>query len=398
MMKLNKITHTEKYFMNFIDSDCFKTFSLIIWTIAVFSYYFQFPFSRISVLLVPMLSLFAILQLPSFLNYMKKCKVKKIYYLFVLYLVMEFMFSLHNGVSFSRILRFFFILIIIPYVSTLTVNSDKYEKIFILLSMIKSIILITIAFYLVVEGDHTIIRDWALTNNYGDIYLGVFNLPKVQVHGNALILLAFMVNFYNQKELNFKNIILLLGVICAGNFIFILILLLYLFIFFLQYLNNKIRNNKISKKQVVTIVFIIIVAIIPYIVTIMTSKAGDSNLTKIQQMEVLLDENIIFGNGLGNIINEVTPTRVYDGDIYFELQTFYIVNQIGIIGLFMFYYLILYPMIKGKKYSSIFIYILYIIYTFVNPYCFDSTQIIATIVVMNMINGDSYDNSTYNFI
>lgn len=59
-----------------------------------------------------------------------------------------------------------------------------------------------------------------------------------------------------------------------------------------------------------------------------------SNAVRKDQAEVLFSGNIITGNGVGNTITAKTKYRDYSGPDYFEVQTLYVINQIGIIGYF----------------------------------------------------------------
>ena len=69
--------------------------------------------------------------------------------------------------------------------------------------------------------------------------------------------------------------------------------------------------------------------------------------------------------------------------MYFEMQTLYIINQIGIVGILLFYSLV-FVNVKKQGIEKVIVYVIYLIYSFWNPYCFDTTQIIATILIINV--------------
>ena len=241
--------------------------------------------------------------------------------------------------------------------------------------------IITIALYLVYTQNHDYIRNWVTMNGLGDIYLLGPLSPKVQVHGNALLVMAFIISYMKDKGFSKVNIILLLGVLFAGNFAYYLGLALF-FVCKGVLLGYKWLKQKNKKIVILLITFIIgIIISIPYIQSTIKLKSEFSNAVRFEQAEMLLDTNALIGNGIGHSISKTTEFRKYDGDIYFELQTLYIYNQLGIIGIILFYITVLSQFFDKK--GKLIIYLIYLFYTFWNPYCFDTTQMIVTIIVMN---------------
>jgi hypothetical protein len=115
----------------------------------------------------------------------------------------------------------------------------------------------------------------------------------------------------------------------------------------------------------------------PYVSHQYEAKKVISNATRTDQAKVLLTTgNIISGNGFGTSIHSVTKFRDYTDDIYFELQTLYIINQIGLIGYFLFMLCTIYIFYNHNK-RMLPVYIIYLLYTFWNPYCFDTTHMVA---------------------
>ena len=60
---------------------------------------------------------------------------------------------------------------------------------------------------------------------------------------------------------------------------------------------------------------------------------------------------LLFGQGFGNVINVITDYRDYRNNYYFELQTIYILNQVGILYFVLFWVTNIIFMIKfwGNK-------------------------------------------------
>ena len=97
------------------------------------------------------------------------------------------------------------------------------------------------------------------------------------------------------------------------------------------------------------------------------------------------------GKGLGNTVSEKTNYRDYTGNIYFELQTFYFFNQLGIINFISFILLnLFFAYTKIRDPRLLFVYLCYILYAFTNPYILDSNQVIVilTLVMANKILED----------
>lgn len=358
--------------------------ALISWLIVAVSYFLQFPFKHLSQLIVPTLAIYliAILLAHRRIEYSKTWL--RFFYHYMIYLLLMVIFGFFNGAEFQNIIRFFLILIVIPLFTVIKNPNFKNEyNLLLFFAVIKSLILIFIAFQLFKTGTHQEFRQLARMNGYGDIYIDYFtNLPKVQVHGNALLPFLFMVNYeYRSGKLNLLiDGIILLGVLAAGNSAFILCLAAYAAYKFLKY----IYSTKSNVKRFFSFSLLAIggVLFLGYSLNVLSQKAVYSNLVRFDQAKALMDNYIIIGMGLGNPINYTTAFRRYSGDVYFELQTLYIINQIGFIGLSLFYLLTCLPLSKLGKREFI-LFLIYLLYTFWNPYCFDTTEMIALSVLIN---------------
>ena len=126
----------------------------------------------------------------------------------------------------------------------------------------------------------------------------------------------------------------------------------------------------------------------------MGEKSATSNIVRIEQARILLDTNPAIGDGLGHQIYGTAGSHIYSGDnTYFELQTLYIFNQIGTIGLILFYVLTISVFLGKQRPFMLYLYLSYLIYSFFNPYCFDSTHIMVMVLISNSnLNMDIDDN------
>lgn len=232
------------------------------------------------------------------------------------------------------------------------------------------------------EGDHSVIRLWATSNGYGDVYFdGV--VPKVQLHGNALLVVAFMIDFYKKRKFDCINVILLLGIIVAGNFAFKMG-----FIMFFSWLGWREFFHKITIKKLVLIFMsvVMLTMFIQYTGEEAEKKSGynSSNAVRIAQLDVLTDTNEITGFGLGALVKD---SRINHGKLdnrYFEVQTLYVYYQIGAICLIM-YYCLLFSLMRYRIFKDGQILLaIYLIYSFFNPYCFDTTEMLTIIFLASL--------------
>ncbi len=358
-----------------------KRIRIIFWMLALFSYYFQCPFTFLSKLIIP--SVFAFILLESFNFRIRQYNFKGIVYFYIFFLSTSMILSILKGTDISRVLRFYMILLAIPICFTIRDNDFiEEEKIFIIMAMMKSLMLVGVAVVLLCTKNYVPFRNWAKTYGHGDIYI-LQGVPKVQVKGNALLIVAFMLDYMKRKKITWMNIILLLGILAAGNFAFILgIAAFVLYRMGTVLFSAKGRNN--CKKAVLIFGSVCgLILMLPYINNQRILKSAQSNRVRIEQAKIFLDTNLLLGEGLGNVVvsdNEYIGAR--SGGIYFELQTLYIFNQIGLLGIIPFYIITLWAAYKNGK-EKLWIYLLYLFYSFWNPYCFDTTQMLAIIAILN---------------
>ena len=155
--------------------------------------------------------------------------VKLIPFLFLTYLLVSGLLSAVSGTELNRIIRFFLILSIIPVCFFYKKNDFKNEYvIFKVLTVAKAVFLIIIAIDMVYTGTFDEYRTWAKEGGFGDIYILYGFMPRVQLLGNALLLLAFIVDFETNKKITIANAIIFAGVIIAGNLAFMLGLSIYI--------------------------------------------------------------------------------------------------------------------------------------------------------------------------
>ena len=223
-----------------------------------------------------------------------------------------------------------------------------------------------------------------------------YNIP---VKGNALLpfvyMLSYFVPVFPRKKKHFFRCVYLLAIVFAGNFAYLISLFFFHFIlFFLQ--NESFRKLQM---KILGLSFLIILFFIPGLIFVenVMSKKVDSMGTRQDQVEVLLRDmgqeptTVWLGKGLGNTVSEKTAYRDYTGNIYFELQTVYFFNQLGIINFISFILLNLFlAYTKIRDPRLLFVYLCYILYAFTNPYILDTNQVIVilTLIMANKMLED----------
>ncbi len=306
--------------------------------------------------------------------------------------------SVIQRVEFGTIIRFFLVLSIIPLFAIIRIEDFKNEyRIFILLAVAKSILLLYFAIILIRTGSYIELRNWAEVNHYGDIYINPYtHLPKVQVHGNGILpmVLILSISYGKRGVINtIINLVLALGTFSAGNSAYLLGIAV--FCIYRLYINVTKRGKSNWIKMLSVIILIVGgVAFMAYAIYILSLKSGYSDAIRLEQAKALMDNYIVVGNGLGHKIFYVGEMRSYSGDTYFELQTLYIFNQIGLVGLFMFYWLTIKPIKKIGRYEMM-LFLIYLLYTFWNPYCFDSTEMIVVSLLTNYSIYTRQHDNTY---
>lgn len=371
--------------------------STIAWTLSLAAYFFQFPFSWASSWILPFFFVFLLTQVPN-IRLPQSKPLRILLLIYGLYLLVEAIRSVFLGVSLDRIIRFFAILLLIPLCCMVRPKVfQRHLRILTFLAVGKALLLIAIAFNLLVVGSHDAIRAWLYEHNRGDIYL-LHGLPYVQVHGNALLIVAFMVECMHHRRLTKQGALILVGVLCAGNFAFILGLAAFVCYLLWLYIVPKIKSGEINLRKTLIIAGICAVPALAYFILKVIEKSAVSNAVRMDQFKILLDTNLLWGRGLGSFIEASTSFVSYSGEIYYELQTLYIVNQIGFVGIALYFFISLHAVSKRGKHTLV-VYLIYLLYSFWNPYCFDATQLISCFAILNMLPlGGNNDQSSYHYL
>ena len=108
----------------------------VVWTFLIVSYYFQFPFRLLSKFIVPLMVVYVVMNIYIlFRQHYRKYELIS-YILLAILLTLSCLYSAISGVELERILRFYFILLVIPICFYISKKSFKHEYfIFVVLSI-----------------------------------------------------------------------------------------------------------------------------------------------------------------------------------------------------------------------------------------------------------------------
>ncbi len=304
-------------------------------------------------------------------------------------------YSIFMGNNLGLVFRFSFILLFLMLGFFIKPN-EKYLSVFLFFNIFQALFLI--GFHLILNyfftiDTYNIVRFWFKEHGFGDVYTYNGYLYNIQLLGNALLPVSFFICLVIFK--GFKRFLMasisLLGVLVAGNFAFFL----GVFIFFVLFIFIKVKVEFINWILSFAFLFCISLAmfnpVLNYIETTLDKKSEESNPVRIDQAQVLLDDlkesnfTFLFGKGLGNTVDRKTKWRNYQDNVYFELQSLYFLNQLGVLPFLIFVsfnilLIIIFfsnPLVKAT-------YISYLFYSSFNPYFLDTSHIIVVVVLISL--------------
>lgn len=364
----------------------------ICWAASIFSYMFQCYWRGLAKLIVPLLIVFLMLEITRIKFPFQKEWIK-LFMVYIIYLSISFAISCFNGTSINVALRFYLILCAIPL--ALCIKEPRFEiewRILKVISVIKSMTILLTWLDVFITQDYMEYRSWALESGVGDIYI-LHGIPFIQLLGTSIFVMLFICDFLKNGRFTMYGLLMIITAVAAGNSAYILGIFVFITLYYLRKFKDWILDKNWRAFIAIPIALIVIFQFGRYAVDSLNSKKEYSNAVRLEQVHVLMDTNFIIGNGLGDSVNKTGNFRNYNGDTYFELQTLYIYYQIGILGLFFFYILTLIPYTGKNNRWKLIAYISYLIYTFFNPYCFDSTHIFSVLLISNCIPEQHYIES-----
>lgn len=358
-----------------------------IFAILLFAVYFQVPFIELRTLISPMVALYFFLSFQDVISFIKR-KHNFIFLLSgIVLLLINLSIVIINGGDVVKGARFLAILVLIllAFGTENKKDADIQYKIFMLLTICKVIFLVYLAVTMIMYGDYMWFRNWAILNDYGDMYFVYDVIPRIQIFGNSLLVVALLVEVFSKNKITALALFIILGVLIAGNLSFIIAVFVLL-----AYIYRKKFLCKISIKSILwTIVLVVCFLLFVSYIYSENEKKVDNNAIRSAQIEFLIDmDNIFFGNGLGEKVPKMRQIGYPEDSLYYEVQSAYIFYQIGLVG---FLWFVAMNFILAMQYKNTNLYVFYGIYVLSacsNPYFFDTTHVLAVHFFVNIFAKD----------
>ena len=369
----------------------------LLFVMIVFIVTRQVPFSFLSPLMN--LAVISIITLSVYKNKPDRYSTLLIFFLLLIPLGGSLLYSIvvtdNNAVL---AIKFFLVLVSVGLACFVHVDRGAL-KWFVRLCLLQAFIMLAIFLYLVVfmnMKSYLPIRFFFLERGWGDVYTYNGYFYRIQIKGSALMLIAFVLNLELKlfKRQYLVAAFLLLGVILAGNFAFLISLFIYFVYKIFSLRKIKSADAYLLRLLCIGVVSVFVMPFIyQYALSVIELKKDTSLGTRGDQFNELmknLGENpftILLGQGLGNTLDVKTTFRDYTGDTYFEIQILYVFNQLGVLFscLFIAYNFLLTLKLWGRgSFILYFIYFIYITYAITNPYILDTNHVVMIIVLNSM--------------
>lgn len=362
--------------------------SLVCFFVIVFILTRQVPFKNLSILSNLSLLILLIANFPK----------EKTFIIFSFIILCLTGYSIINENVYGFIFRFLIILWSICACYYIKLN-EKAIKILFIFTFLQCFVIIGFEIFILFFSNDTLnsgIRTFFLNKGWGDIYTlnGVYY--KIQILGNAILPFVYMLSFvypiFPSKYTLIYRIIFFVSILLSGQFAFLIaIVSFHIYNFY-----RTVHNNKQLIYSTYLFIVIILSSSIPaykYVKDTLEMKKDESTAIRIEQTNLLINDlnsnfgTILFGKGIGNTLKKQTHFRDYTDNVYFELQTIYILNQLGIIFFTLFILYNIHLAFKHIKYKELlFIYLFYICYAITNPYIFDTNHIVVILTLSTICN------------
>ena len=331
-------------------------------------------------------------------------KTKKTYSLYLCCILFLIAYSLVWGNSLPLAIRFGLILLFVLSSYSWRADSTFFLKSFIILNGVLVVGLIALELYLFgsSEAEYAFIRnEIVLANGVGDVFLYNDLYYKLELRGTPLIvfvyMLTYVIDIVPSKYKWHVRFLFLIGSILAGNFAYLMAIVIFHVLFYLATVDIR-KKREFPKFLFGSLIIIVLISFFfaPLFFSTMEEKE-DGNSTRTDQLEVLMDDmsqsgiSMLMGTGLGHTIEVKSKQRDYRGNTYYEIQSAYVLNQLGLVNftiLIVMNIFLAFRYIKLKK--LLIIYFVYVIYASTNPYMWDTTHIV---VIVSLICCKSYIDS-----
>jgi len=262
--------------------------------------------------------------------------------------------------------------------------------------LVQSLLITALAITLAVLQDPLLaagIRNTAIENNWGDVYSFDGLYFRVQVIGNALLPLLFMICLWRFGSSRFYSWGLYLsgvGLVAAGNLTYFVTIAFALLL----------RRRQLLSRSLLARVLAVVAALALLTFgwdlanTLIERKfeGSDSSMgVRFDQVGVAVKAfgespmQMLLGAGLGARFPDGLE-RNYSESLYIELQALYITYQIGLLGMLIYILSLIYLVRQTLNRDGRPIFWLYILSGITNPYILDTNQLVATLILVHLFS------------
>ena len=362
-----------------------KEIEVVLWTFILSILFFQSILQAYS--LVSNIALFLI-AISQFIRMNGSQKVFLCVIIFWLLSNVSYSVLCYNNISYS--IRFGMIIFFV--LSAYLWRTDYhlfFKSLFgVSLLLVISLICLEIYMFTLSESEYMILRDhFFKINDMGDVFWwGVYY--KLELRGTPLIVFVYMLSYvteiFPQKHKVLFRFLYFVATICAGNFAYQLALV---FFHMAYYVLDSLSHPKLFLRRMLRLCIVFLFlggSFLAYISSQMETKKEGSAQTRVDQAEALYNDmsqnpiTLLFGTGLGHTIEVNSNIRDYRGATYFELQTLYIFNQLGLLNFTILVLLNIFLAFRYiKRKELLLIYGVYVTYAFTNPYIWDTNHVVV---------------------
>jgi hypothetical protein len=299
--------------------------------------------------------------------------------------------SLMLGVEFANAMRF--LLVTVGTLLAFHIAPAAISARLALVPLIlQSALIVTISLSLAVLQDleaASAIRSMVLESNWGDIYSFDGFYYRVQLIGNALIPLLFLVSLWRWRQgLYYRAaaMVALLGLVAAGNLTYVVVALVAILM----------RTWQVARRSLAARVMIGVVICAALVVAWDAASdafnkkfgANDSSMgVRFDQIDVAVSlwsessSRFVLGAGLGSNFPDGRE-RAYSESQYIELQSLYLFVQLGVLGSAIYLATLVFSARECLNKDGQWIFWLYMLSGITNPYILDTNQIIAAMLLV----------------
>jgi hypothetical protein len=245
------------------------------------------------------------------------------------------------------------------------------------------------------------VRDHALDMNWGDIYSFDGLYYRVQLIGNALLPLLFMIALWRWRWgriYQVMTILSLAGLVAAGNLTYFLVAAIAVLLAH----GRRLRRSVGARVVIIFAMPLLLAAGWGVVNEAVSDKfdGSDSSMgVRFDQLDAAQRQvgdaplRLVFGTGLGARFPD-GQQRNYSQDRYIEMQWLYLSLQLGMLGLLIYAATLWLSARHFLDRDGRSIFWLYMLAGCTNPYILDSNQIIATIILVCAFPRQSSDAGT----